>query len=113
MLRSDLDYESLKKGVHDLALEARILVNLDHPNIIKLRAVASADPLSANYFLILDRLYNTLDAQCKLWAMKIKIANGIGKLIPLKKQNKRNLLLERLTVAHNIAKALEHMHGKG
>jgi len=111
-LRTDLDDESLKKGAQDLALEANILANLDHPNIINLRAVSSADPLSANYFLILDRLYNTLDTQCKLWAMKMRVDNRISNLIIFKKGNATNLLLERLTVAHSIAMALDHMHSQ-
>jgi len=110
MPRRDLDEESLKRGAHCLALEAKILANLDHPHIINLRAVASADPLSTSYFLILDRLHNTLETQCNIWAVKMRVSNGIGKLVTFKKRTKINLMLERLTVAHNIAMALDHMH---
>lgn len=50
-------------GVVDLAIEARFLSVVRHPNIIKMRAMALTSPFSLDepFFVILDRLY---DSKC-------------------------------------------------
>ena len=56
----------------DLALEAEFLASLQHPNIIKLRGVSSSAAEGfvdgpKGYFLIIDRLNETLKARIKTW----------------------------------------------
>jgi hypothetical protein len=48
-------------GVVDLAVEARFLSVVRHPNIIKMRAMAATNPFSTHdpFFVVLDRLYDS------------------------------------------------------
>jgi hypothetical protein len=43
-------------GLMDLAIEARFLAVIRHPNIIKMRAVGVGTPYSRDFFIMLDRL---------------------------------------------------------
>ena len=59
----------------DLALEAEFLASLNHPHIIKLRGMAfdgtsGFENGPTGYFLIIDRLFETLDDRIKSWAKK-------------------------------------------
>mmetsp|Transcript_45767 Transcript_45767/g.96048 ORF Transcript_45767/g.96048 Transcript_45767/m.96048 type:complete len:499 (+) Transcript_45767:286-1782(+) len=56
----------------DLAQEAEFLANLKHPNIIKLRGLAMSGVSGyangpCGYFLIIDRLFETLDQRIRRW----------------------------------------------
>jgi len=109
-LHSDLDDEGTVKGICDLAFEAKFLCNLDHPHIIKLRGFAVNEPLSKNFFVILDRLYNTLETQSQKWGMKIRTTSGVGKVFDVKGKKKKELLIERVNAAYDIASAIGHLH---
>lgn len=112
-LHTDLDKDGTIKGIMDLALEAKFLSALDHPHIIKIRGVAVVEPLSKGYFVILDRLYNTLEAQCLKWGMKKRTTSGVGKVFDMKGKKKQDLLIERIGVAYDIASAVNHLHKLG
>lgn len=56
----------------DLALEAELLTHLQHPHIIKIRGITYSGPAgfalgAKGYFLIIDRLFETLDARIRKW----------------------------------------------
>ena len=56
----------------DLALEAEFLASLVHPNIIKLRGISHGGATGfhngpSGYFLVIDRLFDTLDAKMRQW----------------------------------------------
>jgi len=67
------DSDAYVQAACDLTLEAEILSNLAHPNIIKLRGMTHSGVAGfANgpngYFLIMDRLFETLDQRMiRLW----------------------------------------------
>jgi len=110
-LRTDINREDTLKGIFDLSLEAKFLSVIDHPHIIKIRAMGSAKYLSKEFFVILDRLYNTLEKQIEIWAQKKRALNGsILRLLDLKGKKKKNLLMTRLNVAYDIASAVGHLH---
>jgi len=48
-------------GIIDLAVETRFLSVIRHPNILKMRAISLSDPYKSNFFIILDKVYGTLD----------------------------------------------------
>lgn len=57
----------------DLASEAKFLSSLSHPNIIKLRGITHSGPEGfgdgpIGYFLIIDRLNETLDGRIRKWS---------------------------------------------
>jgi serine/threonine protein kinase len=59
-------------GVEDLIHETAMLASLDHPNIIKIHgrsggSVSDSFELSDGYFILLDRLTDTLDNRIDRW----------------------------------------------
>jgi serine/threonine protein kinase len=101
------------QGVMDMATETRFLSDIEHPNIIKMRALANCEPYSADYFIVMDRLYDTLEARLKLWANQYKRASGaMGRLAGGKKKV-ATLYEERIVAAFDLASAIEYLHGRG
>lgn len=103
-------------GAQDLALEAQLLASIRHPNIIKLRGLAAAgtagyeNGLNTGYFLILDRLGETLQTRIAAWAQKQEKRGNLKKLLDRKGKKKKQFLADRLQVAFDIAGALDHLH---
>ena len=117
MLRSDLPEDEHTKGVVDLAVEARFLAMLSHPNIISMRATANSDPLESKYFVVLDRLVNTLEFKMQSWRREIGGAMGFwfGPCIGHCCANKNvlhKLWIDRLLVARDIAAAVRYLHAQ-
>jgi serine/threonine protein kinase len=92
----------------DLALEAKFLSSVRHPNIIKMRAMAVGDPCQSEYFIVLDRLYDTLNDRVTTWQKKQ--CSGFAKLFDFQKKKEKNFLAQRLTVAYDVASAIEYLH---
>jgi serine/threonine protein kinase len=105
------DPELFEIASSDLALETKILANLQHENIISLRWVKKGDMIESlaegSFFIVLDLLVETLDTRLKRWAVQNK------------KQKKKSIFSLRaeiaLTrrfqdVAMGIAKAMEYLH---
>eukprot|EP00543_Licmophora_paradoxa_P018116 CAMPEP_0202477130 /NCGR_PEP_ID=MMETSP1360-20130828/93784_1 /ASSEMBLY_ACC=CAM_ASM_000848 /TAXON_ID=515479 /ORGANISM="Licmophora paradoxa, Strain CCMP2313" /LENGTH=320 /DNA_ID=CAMNT_0049104365 /DNA_START=36 /DNA_END=995 /DNA_ORIENTATION=+ len=111
ILKDDVvkDAHTFVNGVVDLAIEARFLAVVRHPNIIKMRAVSDGTPYSRDYFVVLDRLYDILTRRITWWA-KRKIT-GFKKLLDRKGKKKIAFWLERITVAYDLACALKYLHG--
>lgn len=110
-----------QQGVVDIVREAAILSSLSHPNIIKLRALSSngtdgfANPTAGNYFLVLDRLYETLDQRIHKWAKKhTSFTNKLTKMVHRSassfQEKKDDFLAKRLLVAYDIAQAIQYLH---
>jgi serine/threonine protein kinase len=100
------------QGAKDLALEAHFLSSIEHPNIIKMRGTAiDKDSCGKHNFLILDRLYNTLEKQKQTWKERNDKFGGVkGIFLDFKKESRNELLDERLTVAFDLASALTYLH---
>ena len=133
-LRKELikDPKVLIQSMADLNLETRFLSHLTanpHPNLIKLRAVASEDRFSPSYFILLDRLYDTLEVRLEKWVDKAKRIDSPIRCLQaiLGRPNKvfsRNddpsLLVERsmllddqLRAVAGLSSAIAHMHKHG
>lgn len=98
-------------AVIDLAFEARFLSVLRHPNIIKMRAVAVSSPHDTGFFIILDRLYDTLSDRIQTWKAKSKKLSGFQSVVlDIKGSKKRNFLMDRLMFACDISTALSYLH---
>lgn len=103
------DAQVYVNAVVDLAVEARFLAVVRHPNIIKMRAMEQCDPFHSNYFIVLDKLYDIMPKRLKQWKSRKKI--GLKKLFDLKGKKAQAFWVERLTVAYDIACALSYLHG--
>lgn len=68
--------DEFTSSVIDLVLEAKLLANLKHENIVKLHAVTEGSIsrvfCSGGYFLLLDRLYGTLEDKMEQWKIAAK-----------------------------------------
>lgn len=112
LMKEDLNQMEFEQGRVDLAIEVKYLQALNHPNIVKLRGLfATDDPLHPNYFFIMDRLYGTLGLRIKEW--KAALSKIDGRIY--RRSNKilmKEQLATRLTVAYDIASAINYMHAR-
>jgi hypothetical protein len=105
--------EEFCNGAADLLMEAKYLTAISthypHPCLIQLHGVCRAGAQGfattdrAGYFIIIDRLYDTLDQRIDVWI----------ELLERKRQSvkrQRVLWLQRLMVAVEIASAIQHLH---
>lgn len=92
----------------DLAIEAKFLSAVRHPNIIKMRATSEGDLCQPNAFLVLDRLYDTLTDRLKKW--KKKDQNGFSKLFDFQNKRENSFFAKRLAVAYDVASAFRYLH---
>jgi len=99
-------------GIIDLVSETDFLSALEHPNIIKLRGIAMKDTLfKPSYFLILDRLYDTLESRIPKWKTQEE-SGGRGK--PFKSKSQKKILKEakeeRMVASLDLASAVAYLH---
>eukprot|EP00980_Cylindrotheca_fusiformis_P002396 scaffold558_cov111-Cylindrotheca_fusiformis.AAC.14 len=110
----------------DLILEANILSQLDHENIIPLRGVCStrfSDSYvqhGAGFFLLMDVLQETLKDRLRRWRIDPSCyqKQKLRVKLPFQKMNSGKLDLGSMyhridTVAMGIASAMRHLHQQG
>jgi serine/threonine protein kinase len=101
------------RGIMDIATETRVLSDIEHPNIIKMRACGEVSPFDAKYCIVMDRLYDTLDGRIEKWGNRMKRNSGFGgKLFDRKGLKKKSILEEKLVGAFDLSAALGHLHAK-
>lgn len=114
-LRPDLTtrYDTLEyaQAASDLVMEAEFLSSLQHPNIIKLRGVSFDGPEGfqhgpKGFFLIIDRLDDTLDRRLRKWKRARK-----GILSNIKTKG-ADITEKQWDVCLRIAAALDYLHKK-
>lgn len=97
-------------GVVDLAMESKYLSVIQHPHIIKLRGMSTAHPCSDTFFVVLDKLYDTLSDRLKIWGKSSKKLSGLGSVRDIRGSKKEEQLGARLVVAYDICSALSYLH---
>lgn len=100
-------------GAIDLAIEAKFLSCLQHPNIVSLLATPTG---SSPYFLILDRLYDSLNTMIhEEWYAKMTKLHGkfgVKNFSAKNRQARKDLWLVRLRALQNVAAGMQYLHGK-
>jgi len=108
--------ESFATGAADLAIEGHFLSSLDHPNIIKLRGLSNggiegfAKGRGGGYFLVLDRLAETLHSRLSRWQQKQGKSSFFSSKNADRDSKKHRYFARCLNIASNIASALDYMH---
>jgi hypothetical protein len=98
------------RGMIDLAVEAKYLAVVRHPNIIKIRGIAAGPMVGNGFFILIDRLFMTLDRKINEWHKQHRQYKG-GLLGFGKNRNSlKDLMVERMTVAYDLAAAFFYLH---
>lgn len=98
------------RGMVDLAMEAKFLSILSHPNIVELQGVSSD---SKNPCIILEYLPEILPKRLTAWMHDMRQTKGVTGLMNMNlKRKTTKLLVDRLLVAFDIATALDYLHGQ-
>jgi hypothetical protein len=108
----DLPKITYMKGCVDIALEAKFLSTLDHPNIIDLIAVSRAKPCSQGYFLVLERMSETMGQRIKKWMDVDRQNKSIIGILTGGKKNELKLYREQIAASYDIANALHYLHSR-
>ena len=101
-----------------LAIEAALLAVMSHPNIIKMRGIGTAHPMSLDFFIILDCLTETLEDRIhKVWKKQSKKKGFLKNVFRSSKHNasnngegNSNLLADQCYVVYDICSALRYLH---
>ena len=123
-LRQDIinDERMFKMAAIDLAVEAKILCSVFHPNVVKLRGLCadgekgfrSGKP--EGFFLVIDRLYDTLAERIVQWRKyKVCIPEKRVKIFRLdrffcKKVQSSEIPNHKLKIILDITAALQYLH---
>lgn len=117
LLLEDANEKESDNARIDLAIEVKYLQVLSHPHIIKLRGLFQTDdPFHLAYFFIMDRLYDTLEDKMKEWTgcqrslWKQTFSSCYGDPMDHEYIPEKDLMTQRLLVAHDIASAFDYMH---
>jgi len=111
-LHRDLSDLERTRGMIDMAIEAKFLSAVWHPNIVKMRGIASGPSLSTEFFIVMDRLYGTLADKIQEWRNSQSKLKGNIFGMGSDKSRMRELLLQRTIVAYDLAAAFWYMHEK-
>jgi len=105
-----LDKIKFLKGTVDLAMETRFLASLHHDNIIRLHGVSSDGAFSDGYFIILERINETLGRRVKSWMDIDRQCKGITGVFTGSKKKALKLQSERMSAACDLAAGMEFLH---
>ena len=108
------DGQKFFQGVLDMSVETMFLSVVDHPHIIKMRGLGACGMTHPDYFLVLDRLYDTLEARIPKWKLQTKKANSVMNKLKKKSSEKLDDIIEiKLSYAYDLMGAIEFLHKKG
>ncbi len=105
------DPDLFTQGVIDMCVETMFLAVVSHPHIITMRAIGANGMIKPDYFIILDRLYDTLEARIPKWRLQSKKARSFTNKMMKTSHAKLDELMEtKLSYGYDLAGAFEYMH---
>jgi serine/threonine protein kinase len=76
-----------------------------------MRAIAGGNPYGEKYFIVMDRLYDTMDKRILKWEKSLKKFSGMsGKFMDRDGSKQAALLEERLVAAFDLCAAICYLH---
>lgn len=100
------------KGTVDLAMEAKFLAALNHINVIKMYGVSTDGPFAEGFFIVLERMDETLTKRIKKWMDIERQCKGITGVFTGSRRKLKELETERMLSSFEIAKGTNHLHDK-
>lgn len=100
------------KGVVDLAMEAKFLSALNHINVIKMYGVSCDGPFAEGFFIVLERMEETLTKRIKKWMDIDRQSKGITGVFTGSRRKLEELKSEQMLSAFEVAKGTNHLHEK-
>jgi serine/threonine protein kinase len=100
------------KGTVDLAMETRFLASLDHENVISLHGVSSKGAFSEGYFIVLEKVTETLGKRVKTWMDMDRRCKGITGVFTGSKKKLLRLDSERISASHDLAVGMQYLHDR-
>ena len=101
------------QGIMDLAAEVRFLSDIEHPNIVKIRALSTVEAYHEGFFVVMDRLYDTLETRLDKWKKRLKGTVGLAGMLGDRKGTKaQDLLIDRLVAAYDASSAFAYLHSR-
>jgi Protein kinase domain len=107
---SQNDKISYLKGVVDLAMETHLLSSIEHENIVGLHGMASRGPFEEGYFIVLEKICETLSKKVKGWMDIDRQCKGITGVFTGSKKKLEKLQSERLVAAYQLASGMNYLH---
>jgi hypothetical protein len=99
------------QGVIDMCVETMFLAVVSHPHIITMRALGVNGMFKPDFFIILDRLYDTLEARILKWRLQAKLARSFtNKMMKTSRSKLDELMKTKLSYAYDLAGAFEYIH---
>lgn len=94
-----------------MAIETMFLSVVSHPHIITMRAFGADGMLQPNYFILLDRLYDTLETRIRKWKLESRKSSSVMNKLRKMSSRKLNELMEtKLCFAYDLMGAFEYLH---
>jgi len=108
------DPKAIVQGTIDMAVETMFLSVISHPHIISMHAFGAKGFLEiSNYFIVLDRLYDTLEVRTAKWKVQTKKSKSfVNKMKKKDKTVGAELMGIKLKYAYDLMGALEYLHKK-
>lgn len=101
------------QGMMDMAIEKRFLSAIEHPNIVKMRSMSTVDAYDSGFFIVMDRLYDTLEKRLEKWKKLKNRSSGLaGKFSDRKGTKAQSLMEDRLVAAFDLSSAFEYLHSR-
>jgi hypothetical protein len=72
--------------------------------------MAQGNPMDVGFFIVMDRLHQTLDQRMKEWVQEDQRSRGFAFGIGKNKLALKQLLVYRMTVAYDLAAAFFYLH---
>ncbi|KAL7482553.1 hypothetical protein ACHAW6_008227 [Cyclotella cf. meneghiniana] len=104
------DFKKFLQAASDMATETYFFSVLNHRHILKMRAVGQGDMFSPSYFLVLDRLYGTLNDRIGGEWKHRRDRLELDFFVWGRGRKMKMLWEERLGVAKDLAGALSYLH---
>jgi hypothetical protein len=105
------DPDLFTQGVIDMCVETMFLAVVSHPHIITMRAIGINGMTKPDYFIILDKLYDTLEARIPKWRLQSNKARSfMNKTMKTSRAKLDELMETKLSYGYDLAGAFEYMH---